>query len=952
MKQNNLKNLEKIERQNKLEQHTYENYDADDESETSHDINWVLKKGTLENCEKRFCRRIKKRTSKQILKNVSSTKSNKVYFPYEKVKSKDIQIFYSSSSFDYDTTSNIDSSISSETEWEQVVKSHDILSLKVNRQQNGGGVTNNLLNEASGFEKMKNNDKLFENINFEQTIKCGETKPKTMTCKCAVGKWLIMGSSGKNLFFKNGMGDYWKKEVDPGGVTKQNQLITPIEIEKHCWKISPRCCESCLRCIEQLVKNVKGEIFPNAIVLFEVEWSEGSYGVKITYKNKLGILENQKHLGLVTPGGEVLTTPPEDIDKSLLKFCVPKFYLHLGIDFSIPSCNAFMANSGDDGDQPRLNDPCYEAYIDSGASRGITYDINDALPGTMREEIVQICLAGKGKNMYSKYSCSVCVMDDRSQPFIINDVLIVEDARSKLISTSGLDGEGFYVNHGGGRCVIKKNKTNFFDIPVSEGMYTMKTVLVKDPITARGGELTMQKNIFIRDNADVARIGLARSYTGDLTTYELRHRRLAHVNNKELKKAYPNMSIPDAKTCPCTACIQGKLHAFPFKSRTRPAQHSPGEKVHFDLGGPFVPTIFGEKYRAIFVDDQTSMWKAYFMRKKSDFEKNKEKYVAWMKKQAKIDVTVMHSDRGGEFTSNAQKEKAENEGVEQILSSPYAPAQNGKAERHNRTLDEAVTTAMMLCNAPANFWGECTRWVVFTHNNIPNIKSENGSYKSRKQMLLPHDRGFNVDFLRNFGSESWLYIRKSERSGRKSHIRLKAIPCIFLGYEDNMSSYRLWDLIAKKIRIAAWEYVVTNENSFPWKNKENWSATQRRLPNSYAIPKINEMNDELYELYDIDEIEAQSSEEEESEMSNDEIDGEIENSNITYLVGNENEEILYPSYSVGRPHSRNIRNRDVILEEEGCDEDEVQRNLTGQLNEAEDYQSSPDINEQFFDRMG
>ena len=181
------------------------------------------------------------------------------------------------------------------------------------------------------------------------------------------------------------------------------------------------------------------------------------------------------------------------------------------------------------------------------------------------------------------------------------------------------------------------------------------------------------------------------------------------------------MRIPDTKTCPCEACIRGKAHAFPFKSRRSPVLYAPGEKVYFDLGGPFVPTFNRKKYRAIFVDETTGYWTVAFLRNKSDFNMAKERYRAWVKTQTKTDVAVEHGDRRGEFTSNEQKENARDRGVEQHFSAPYCPEQNGKAERANRTLDEAVTTAMMNCDAPAGFWGEATRWVVFNKKSHTSL---------------------------------------------------------------------------------------------------------------------------------------------------------------------------------------------------------------------------------------
>ena len=121
----------------------------------------------------------------------------------------------------------------------------------------------------------------------------------------------------------------------------------------------------------------------------------------------------------------------------------PKLYRHKGKDFSLPNCGVFMARTGGKTTKRIKNNPIFEAYIDSGANRGITFDKNDAIPDTIEEDLVRISLAGTGKEMFSKASCSICIMDDNGNPVVINDVLIVEEARSKLVSTSNLHDEGF-----------------------------------------------------------------------------------------------------------------------------------------------------------------------------------------------------------------------------------------------------------------------------------------------------------------------------------------------------------------------------------------------------------------------------------------------------------------------------------------------------------------------------
>jgi hypothetical protein len=269
--------------------------------------------------------------------------------------------------------------------------------------------------------------------------------------------------------------------------------------------------------------------------------------------------------------------------------------------------------------------------------------------------------------------------------------------------------------------------------------------------------------------------------------------------------------------------VRGKAHTFKFEKSSNVNTSKPGEKVHMDLSGPFVPTLGGKIYRALFLDEKSDVVTTTLLSKKSDQADALENYRILMKAQYGVDVKVEKSDGGGEYTSNEHKRECLDRGVEQRFSSPYTPEQNGKAERKNRTLDEAISTVMFESGAPSQMWGEANEWVTFTctHNNIPKFKSESGEFVSRLNILRGDETKFDPENFRIFGTEAWAYIPKQIRQGPKSHIRMKATQCIFLGYMTEMKAYRPWDIENGKVIRAAFQHVVTNEDSFPWKDKRN-----------------------------------------------------------------------------------------------------------------------------------
>ena len=246
----------------------------------------------------------------------------------------------------------------------------------------------------------------------------------------------------------------------------------------------------------------------------------------------------------------------------------------------------------DESREQVLRNPWFDALVDSGANMGVTYDVYDAIPGTIKKRVV-ISLAGVGKKMTSSESCDIQVISNDGKPFVFQNMLIVPEASSKLVSVGMLDLAGWRLKLGGGVCKILDKKRILFSAPLKNGLYQLASPLAKEIINNDTIGVMVPPEILCRRQVPGKKsiVNLARAYVGELSQYELIHQRLAHINGKEIKKAYPKLKIPLGKESPCLACIRGKIHSFPFKSRRRELRFLPGEKFHFDLAGPFLPSI-------------------------------------------------------------------------------------------------------------------------------------------------------------------------------------------------------------------------------------------------------------------------------------------------------------------------------------------------------------------------
>jgi transposase InsO family protein len=117
----------------------------------------------------------------------------------------------------------------------------------------------------------------------------------------------------------------------------------------------------------------------------------------------------------------------------------------------------------------------------------------------------------------------------------------------------------------------------------------------------------------------------------------------------------------------------------------------PLERVHSDLLGPIQVEAFpgNEKYIISFIDDYSKFTQVYLMKNKSESLDKLKKFIA------EIGIPrELHTDNGGEYTSNAFKEFCIEKSIKQTFTIPYTPQQNSIAERFWKTL-MAMIRAML-----------------------------------------------------------------------------------------------------------------------------------------------------------------------------------------------------------------------------------------------------------------
>ena len=170
----------------------------------------------------------------------------------------------------------------------------------------------------------------------------------------------------------------------------------------------------------------------------------------------------------------------------------------------------------------------------------------------------------------------------------------------------------------------------------------------------------------------------------------------------------------------CEACTKGKQHRCPYPKSADYRASEPFELVHIDVCGPMpVPSFGGSRYFVTFIDDYSRHTFVYFMKNKSEvLEKFKEFNSCAVNGTGKP-IKILRSDNGGEYSSKEFESFLKKNGIVHQLSVPYNPAQNGVAERMNRTIMESTRSMLSHAQMPNEFWAEAVNTSVYVRNRSP-----------------------------------------------------------------------------------------------------------------------------------------------------------------------------------------------------------------------------------------
>ncbi|CAI7864203.1 unnamed protein product [Closterium sp. NIES-53] len=252
--------------------------------------------------------------------------------------------------------------------------------------------------------------------------------------------------------------------------------------------------------------------------------------------------------------------------------------------------------------------------------------------------------------------------------------------------------------------------------------------------------------------------------------------------------------LPPSPAPPCLPCVEGRQRAAPHSS-SFPLTTAPLQTLHMDVWGPARVSGQGrERYFLLVVDDYTRYTTVFPLRSKGQVF---DVLIPWihgvrlqLRERFRQDLPVLrlHSDRGGEFSSDLLHDFCRGEGILQSFTLPDSPKQNGIAERRIGLVMEVAHTSMIHAAAPHFLWLFAVRYAVHQLNLWPHV-----SLPETSPTLLWTGKVGDASVFCVWGSRAFVRDTSADK------LFARAIPCVFLGFSPDAPSWQFYHPTSRRV---------------------------------------------------------------------------------------------------------------------------------------------------------
>ncbi|CAI7888294.1 unnamed protein product [Closterium sp. NIES-54] len=165
-------------------------------------------------------------------------------------------------------------------------------------------------------------------------------------------------------------------------------------------------------------------------------------------------------------------------------------------------------------------------------------------------------------------------------------------------------------------------------------------------------------------------------------------------------------------------------------------------------------------------------------------------------------VLRLHSDRGGEFSSDLLGAFCHAEGIRQTFTLPASPQQNGIAERRIGMVMDVARTSMIHAAAPHFLWPFAVQYAAHQINLQPRVSLPETSPTLRWTGKVGDASAFRV-----WGSRAFVRDLSADKLSSRS------VPCVFLGFPPNAPGWQFYHPTSRRVLSSQ---DVTFDESVPY----------------------------------------------------------------------------------------------------------------------------------------
>ncbi|CAI7801131.1 unnamed protein product [Closterium sp. NIES-54] len=261
---------------------------------------------------------------------------------------------------------------------------------------------------------------------------------------------------------------------------------------------------------------------------------------------------------------------------------------------------------------------------------------------------------------------------------------------------------------------------------------------------------------------------------------------------------------------PHVAASAQVLHASSHSSSFPPTT-APLQTLHMDVWGPACVSGQGrERYFLLVVDDYTRYTTVFPLQSKV------QRFCT------DLPVLRLHSDRGGEFSSDLLRDFCRGEGILKSFTLPDSPQQNGIAERRIGLVMEVARTSMIHAAAPHFIWPFAVWYAAHQLNLWPCVPLP----ETLPTMRWTGKVG-DASVFRVWGSRA--FVRDTSADKLSAH----AIPYVFLVFSPDAPGWQFYHPTSRRVFPS---HDVTSDESVPFYRLFPYHSAPSPPPSLFLAP--------------------------------------------------------------------------------------------------------------------